>query len=120
MELMGIVVIEVAKDFSRTPGGRYIGDGPASGELFRNRVLAPRLTEGVRTGKKVVVLLDGVRGYLSSFLEEAFGGLVRECGFTQSELSRVLEIRANDPFYEPYKRLALRYISEAREKAIAG
>jgi hypothetical protein len=70
-------------------------------------------------GQLVVVVLDGTRGYLSSFLEEAFGGLVRERGFRKTELDRLLEIRSIDPFYETYKRLAMRYIAEAREGAVA-
>jgi STAS-like domain of unknown function (DUF4325) len=111
--------IEVAKDFSPTPGGRYISDGPYSGELFRDRVLAPALYKALAEGSTVVVVLDGPRGYLSSFLEEAFGGLVRERGFSKSKLGRHLEIRANDPFYETYRVLAQRYIAEAREKALA-
>jgi|SRR5580704_15020178 hypothetical protein len=112
--------IEISKDFSRTPGGRYISDGPFSGELFRDRFLVPALREARESGQRVVVLLDGTRGYLSSFLEEAFGGLVRNCGFTQEELRRLLEIKSIDPYYETYKLLAKRYIADAREKAIAG
>ncbi|MGO9682705.1 MAG: STAS-like domain-containing protein [Beijerinckiaceae bacterium] len=111
--------IEISKDFSRTPGGRHIADGPFSGELFRDRYLAPALREARQSGQRVVVILDGTRGYLSSFLEEAFGGLVRECDFSQAELRRILEIRSIDPYYDTYKFTANRCIAEAREKAIA-
>src|ERR1700691_5841505 len=111
--------IDVARDFSRTPGGRHISDGPFSGQLFRDRILAPALQEARRNNDRVVVILDGTRGYLSSFLEEAFGGLVRECGFTHRELDRLLEIRTHDPYYKHYKITANRAIAEAREKAIA-
>jgi hypothetical protein len=111
--------IEIAKDFSSTPGGRYISDGPDSGELFRDRFLAPLLSQAVKSSSKLVVILDGPRGYLSSFLEEAFGGLVRECGFSKRDLERHLEIRAIDSFYETYRILAQRYITDAREKAVA-
>jgi len=111
--------IDIARDFTRTPGGRYISDGPFSGELFRDRLLVPALRKARQNGQPVVVILDGTRGYLSSFLEEAFGGLVRECGFTRQELNRLLEVKAIDEFYAPYKLLAKRYISDARERAIA-
>jgi hypothetical protein len=111
--------IEVAKDFSRTPGGRYFSDGPHSGQMFRDRYLVPALQAAKRSDDRVVVVLDGTRGYLSSFLEEAFGGLVRECGFSREELDRLLEIRAVDAFYQPYVVLAKRYITDARERAIA-
>ncbi|WP_368507918.1 STAS-like domain-containing protein [Bradyrhizobium lupini] len=112
-------VIEIGRDFSRTPGGRLISDGPFSGQLFRDRTLAPALKDAVARGEKVTVVLDGPRGYLSSFLEEAFGGLVRFRVFDQKQLSGALEIVARDPFYEPYKHLALRYISEAKPSTVA-
>jgi hypothetical protein len=69
--------------YSCTLGGRHISDGPFSGEQFRDRFLVPALTRAAKTSDKVVVILDGTR-YLSSFLDEAFGGLVRVCGFTIS------------------------------------
>src|SRR5664280_2299209 len=95
--------IEVGKDFSRTPGGRYISDGPDSGELFRDRFIVPALQRAVSQNDKLTIVLDGPRGYLSSFLEEAFGGLIR-CGFfSQRQLKDHLDIRANDLFYQPYK-----------------
>ena len=112
-------VINIGKDFSRTPGGRLINDGPFSGQLFRDRTLLPALKTAVERGDVVRVVLDGPRGYLSSFLEEAFGGLVRSGAFDQKQLRGSLEIVANDPFYEPYKSLALRYISEARPNVVA-
>ncbi|OUM27990.1 DUF4325 domain-containing protein [Pseudomonas sp. 1239] len=63
----------LAKEFSRHPAGRYKKDGPYSGELFREKYLIP----AVDHREAIVVHLDGARGYGSSFLEEAFGGLVR-------------------------------------------
>lgn len=65
--------ISIASDFTKFPAGRFKDDGPYSGELFREKYLAPALS----MNETVVVELDGARGYGSSFLEEAFGGLVR-------------------------------------------
>lgn len=67
-------VIKV-QDFSKFPGPRYRRLGPASGEQFREEVLLPALKE---FGREFVIDLDGVMSYGSSFLEEAFGGAVRE------------------------------------------
>lgn len=68
------VRVNVAKQFTKLPGLRYIRLGRFSGEEFRQTFLIGPL----RQGKAVIVELDGVRGYGSSFLEEAFGGTVRE------------------------------------------
>lgn len=66
-------MVNVAQDFSKYPAGRYVEDGPASGQLFRDKFLIPALKES----RRLTIELDGTRGYGSSFLEEAFGGAVR-------------------------------------------
>lgn len=65
-------IIKVS-DFSKFPGPRFIRLGPDSGEQFREQVLIPAIKENGSIG----INLDNVFGYGSSFLEEAFGGLVR-------------------------------------------
>lgn len=75
------------KDFSKYPGPRYIDLGEFSGEDFRNRVLIPAL----ENNDSVTVNFDGVYGYGSSFLEEAFGGLVR-CGV---ETNKIINLKNN-------------------------
>lgn len=112
-------VIEVGKDFSRTPGGRYINDGPDSGQLFRDRFLVPELRKSIERNEKLTVVLDGPRGYLSSFLEEAFGGLIRHRLFDKAQLKVWLDIKFEDPFYQPYKVVALNSISRAAPQNIA-
>jgi hypothetical protein len=62
-------------EFSEFPGPRYISLGPYSGEAFRKQVLIPNIQ--AHAGK-LIVDLDGALGYGSSFLDEAFGGLIRE------------------------------------------
>jgi hypothetical protein len=89
---MEIKVINVARDFSRYPAGRYLEDGPHSGQAFRENHLRPVLNSDA---EKIVVELDGARGYGSSFLEEAFGGLVRS-GFEASDLLKRLDLKSSD------------------------
>ena len=72
-------IINVAKDFSKTPGGRNITDGPHSGEEFREKFLEP-LFQDVNATMPIEVNFDGAYGYATSFLEEAFGGLARKHG----------------------------------------
>ncbi|MCY4003441.1 MAG: STAS-like domain-containing protein [Rhodospirillales bacterium] len=102
--------ISIAEDFSRTPAGRYRTDGPKSGEDFRERLLVPAL----RDHKQVRVQLDGVEGYGSSFLEEAFGGLVRISGFDAQHLNGALEIQTSDA---GWKEEVWEYIREASCRA---
>lgn len=66
-------VVDVGKDFTRFPAGRTRTDGPYCGEVFRDEFLRPSLD----AGQQIIVKLDGALGYGSSFLEEAFGGLIR-------------------------------------------
>jgi hypothetical protein len=91
--------ISVANDFSKTPGPRYESEGPYSGELFRRKHLLPLVAEAVRENKKLTVDLDGTAGYGTSFLEEAFGGLVREDGYSASELGRLLALISEEESY---------------------
>ncbi|MET3229986.1 UNVERIFIED_ORG: hypothetical protein ABIC54_002171 [Burkholderia sp. 1263] len=90
-----MINIQVARDFSRHPAGRFEKDGPYSGELFRRKHLAPYL----KNGESVTVEMDGARGYGSSFLEEAFGGLIRE-GFTLAFVQEKVRILASNPSLE--------------------
>ena len=85
--------INIAKDFSVFPGGRYPSDGKYSGEEFRNEYLIPKLYS-LKENELLTIELDGTRGYGSSFLEESFGGLVRN-GFNKSYLHKKIELITN-------------------------
>ena len=91
--------LSVAREFSRTPGSRYITEGNHSGEQFRESVLAPAVTQALAEGAVLHIDLDGTAGYGTSFLEEAFGGLVRDCGISGTELLRTLKFTSDE---EPY------------------
>jgi len=84
------MMIDIAKDYARYPLGRYLTDGPNSGERLRVEVLEPAL----RQHQRVTVILDGDIGYASSFIDEAFGGLVRNHNFLACELERKLTVEA--------------------------
>jgi hypothetical protein len=101
--------IKIATDYSETPLGRYPADSEYNGTRFRDDFLCPAL----KTEDEVVVDIDDVEGYGSSFLDEAFGGLVREGYFEVRDLERRLKIRCNDPDYALYCDLIWKYIREA-------
>ena len=105
---MNDICVTISKDFTRFPGGRYKKHGARSGEEFREDILLPAL----RAGARVRVILDGTVGYPASFLEEAFGGLVRR-GFSSEELSDLLVIDAISTDFHAYKKKAEQYIKEA-------
>lgn len=83
--------IDIARDFSRYPAGRMKTDGPFSGELFRERFLQPAMEQN----EDIELVMDGTRGYGSSFLEEAFGGLVR-AGHNKDDIHRHIKIVTRD------------------------
>lgn len=72
------MIINIAKDYTKSPGGRFITEGEYSGEDFRERILAPAFKQCQEKKEELIVNLDGGYGYGSSFLEEAFGGLARK------------------------------------------
>jgi hypothetical protein len=85
-------MISIAKDFSRSPAGRFISDGPNSGERFRRDFLIP----GLEKDQYLTIELDGTRGMGSSFLEEAFGGLIR-LGYDAKFLEDHIRLVTVDP-----------------------
>jgi hypothetical protein len=89
---MKTIYLNIAKEFSRFPAGRFKSDGPYSGELLCDR-LADILIE-LEDYTDLVVELDGTMGYGSAFLEEAFGGLVRRYKLSAAELRNTLTIRS--------------------------
>lgn len=87
--------INIATQFSRYPAGRYTKDGPFSGEHFRDEWLIPAL----ESREEVAIEFDGTRGYGSSFLEEAFGGLVRK-GYSPERIKATFHLHCSDPSIE--------------------
>ncbi len=91
-----IVRIDIGKQFSRLPAGRTPDDGQYNGQTFRERFLKTPLKEG----KSVVISLDNAISYGSSFLEEAFGGLVRIHTMNLDSIRNLLKFETADPFLE--------------------
>jgi hypothetical protein len=70
-------IINIALQFTKTPGARFRTDGDFSGEQFREEFLEKYFAKP-NDDEKVQIVLDGAIGYPTSFLEESFGGLVRK------------------------------------------
>lgn len=104
--------IDLGGDFSRFPAGRHQEDGEHNAERFRNELLVPAL----RKYQRVEVGIDNTEGLAASFLEEAFGGLVRTELFSPEFLSTHLAIVAKKPTTQFYKTKILEYMLGAPPK----
>lgn len=106
--------ISIANDFSTVPLGRFPDDSAFNGTTFREKWLIPALANHA----EIQVDLDGAEGYGSSFLEEAFGGLVRLHGFSAVDLlKRIQFISQEDPtLIEEIQQ----YIEEATPSEVEG
>lgn len=106
-------------DYEPSPGGRFVTDGDYSGEWFRETVLVPALRSALAESQPLVVIIDDTSGYGSSFLEEAFGGLIRRRLFAPRVVRESLKIQANSALYAPYKLLTEKYIAAAKPETVA-
>jgi STAS-like domain of unknown function (DUF4325) len=104
------LTLNIAAEFSRTPGPRFRSEGKFSGEEFRETILKSRVEKVLKEGLTLHIDLDGGYGYATSFLEEAFGGLARQ--YDPEQILRTLTIKSDE---EPYLAEDIRsYIRKAR------
>lgn len=88
------MTIKISRDFSDTPGARYINEGKFSGEEFREKLLKEKFLQARNNRQLLTIDFDGGYGYPTSFLEEAFGGLARAYG--SSEVLNILKFISDD------------------------
>lgn len=91
--------IVVSKDFTEIPGGRYREQGNHSAEEFRDEYLYPKYLTCLKNNEKLIIDLDGGYGYATTFLEEAFGGLIRKLKEEKIEYRnapKIIEARSKD------------------------
>jgi len=108
--------IDVAKQFSPYPSGRVEEDGTFNGQKFRVEHLEPALDELVNSDDKSEILtvnIDGVRSFGSSFLEEAFGGLIRKTKHDPVWAVKVLNIKCSQDHLKMYHDVILQYVKDA-------
>ncbi len=80
-------------DFSEYPGPRYCRQGKDSGEEYYHNVLNQFFVKAYKDDCMLTINLDNTAGYLSSFIDEAFGNLVYD--FSAEEVSKRLKIVSN-------------------------
>lgn len=96
---MDELILTISKDYTKTPGPRNEREGSFSGEVFRKDILSPKLNYAISNKRILLVDLDGTAGYGTSFLEEAFGGLIRNEGLTLQQVKKHLTLKSDE---EPY------------------
>ena len=100
----------ISKVFSRYPVGRDELDGPDNGERFRREFLLPLL----KHGDTVLISFEGVRMCNPSFLEEAFGGLVRVDKLRADDVLERVQFEQLSSSSNAYPKRATQFIKEAR------
>lgn len=110
--------IDIAKTFSPYPVGRDEHDSAFNGKKFRTEILAPAIRKALDEHYQIVIVLEGLESVGSSFLEEAFGGLVRDENFAANELKSVLKFDYEWPGFKIPEEQIWDHIKKAqREKA---
>lgn len=107
-----MIKIKICEDFSDAPGGRYKKEGKNSGEQFREEILFPKYEQAEKENKKLEINFDGCFGFGTSFLEEAFGGLVRKYK-KKGVLKRIIIISKED---ETIPNNIQKYVRAAEEE----
>ena len=107
------IVINIADDFSDFPVGRDRRTNKYSGDRFRDDLLLPHL----RDNKIVEVDFCNMFACPPSFMDEAFGGLIREHKEDQDFLNIIKERLTfkenNDVKYDGFNELARKYMERA-------
>lgn len=107
------IMIKLA-DFSRFPSGRDAHDGDFNGEKYREHILRPAVEKALNENRKVEISLEGVLNFGSSFLEEAFGGLVRKRVIQKDTLKSLLVVTPDQAPYDRYKKIIFTHIQDAK------
>lgn len=104
--------LNIVLEYTDLPGGRYIRQGSHSGEDFRENLLKSKYEYCLANNEKLIINFDGGYGYASSFLEEAFGGMVRQGYDAKDMIKRIVFVTEDEPELE---KRCIKYIKEAQE-----
>ena len=83
--------LNIAKEFTPIPIGRFRNSGDKSGQAFREDILYPKICEAIKNKDTLEVDFKDMVRLGSTFLEESFGGLVREHGMNPDEVLKTIK-----------------------------
>ena len=108
--------INIAKQFSPNPAGRWPSEGPYSGQRFREEILVPALKSVLEKGgdERVEIDLDGSLFFSSAFLKEAFGGLARVPEISFDEALKILDIKYSEQYQKFHHDFILWHLDRAK------
>ena len=108
--------INIAKEFTDLPIGRFISDSKdRSGEAFREDLLVPALKKAIDENTALTIDFDGMRGLNASFLDEAFAGVIRKKCITDldaEKLLKILDFVPKETYFDPYIDNIIQYIED--------
>ncbi len=99
MKAANDIKLVISTEFSPTPGPRKKVEGDFSGESLRKGILVEKLQQAIDEDVMLIIDLDGTAGYGTSFLEEAFGGLIREDGYSYETILNHITFKSTEEEY---------------------
>ena len=105
--------LNIAKEFSPMPIGRFRTESKKSGEAFREEILYPKVCEAIKNKETLQVDFTDMLNLSAAFLEESFGGLVRIHELDRDEVLKTIEFISEDRLLVTYLELSRDFIEEA-------
>lgn len=104
------MTINMTVDFSRLPGGIDEIEGTNTGEYFRKKFLIPVYDYCLIKDEELNINFASSHGFAASFLEEAFGGMVRTGYDGKTMLRKMNFLTSEEPLLEDQ---IVNYITDA-------
>ncbi len=88
--------IDIGRDFSDSPAGRYRTDWGTSGQAFLENILMRKFSDAVQSNYQIEIDLDGVWWLPSSFISGSFWKLSLQFG-SEKILNHLLFVAKENP-----------------------
>lgn len=103
-------IFRIANDFHKRPSGRYKTDGEYSAEHLR-KIIIDKLKS---SDEKLFINISGLSMFSSPFIDECFGGMIRNNLICKDELLQQIEF-ISDEYSDKDKSIIERILSTINE-----